>query len=197
VIDSFLATSDMGWAFTSLYGDDPAGHGRQSPLTYVDRMTAPLPILHSENDLRCPLEQAQRLFAALHGRNRTVEMLVFPVGGHELSRSGLPSHRIARFEAILDRLARHLRVAGRRKSPAQSPAVSPRPARPTDPALAMARRTARRIQRPGGIRSASIDTLRGICGAHGARQRSNAHFNAPSRPQGGTGNGTLQPRTGR
>jgi dipeptidyl aminopeptidase/acylaminoacyl peptidase len=107
-IDSFLATSDMGWAFTSLYGDDPAGHDRQSPLTYVDRMTAPLLILHSENDLRCPWEQAQRLFAALHGRSRTVEMLVFPDGGHELSRSGLPSHRIARFEAILDWLARHL-----------------------------------------------------------------------------------------
>jgi dipeptidyl aminopeptidase/acylaminoacyl peptidase len=107
-IDSFLATSDIGWAFTSVYGDDPAGHVRQSPLTHADRITAPLLIVHAEDDLRCPLEQAQRLFAELRRREHPVEMLVFPSGGHELSRSGLPSHRVARFEAILEWLARHL-----------------------------------------------------------------------------------------
>jgi dipeptidyl aminopeptidase/acylaminoacyl peptidase len=107
-IDSFFATSDVGWVFASLYGTDPAGHVRQSPLTHVDKITAPVLILHSEDDLRCPLEQAQRLFHALRSRDRTVEMLLFPAGGHELSRAGLPSHRTARFEAILDWLARYM-----------------------------------------------------------------------------------------
>jgi dipeptidyl aminopeptidase/acylaminoacyl peptidase len=107
-IDSFLATSDLGWAFTSLYGQDPAAHVRQSPLTYADRITAPMLILHAEDDLRSPFEQAQRLFAALLACGTTVEMVVFPSGGHELSRSGLPSHRIRRFETILDWLARYL-----------------------------------------------------------------------------------------
>ena len=35
-------------------------------------------------------------------------MLLFPGEGHEMSRSGLPSHRIARFEAILDWFGRYL-----------------------------------------------------------------------------------------
>lgn len=107
-IDSLLATSDIGWAFTSLYGDDPAEHQRQSPLTYADRITAPLLIIHSEEDLRCPLEQAQRLYYALKRRRAPVHMLVFPGESHELSRSGLPSHRVTRFDAILDWLDRRL-----------------------------------------------------------------------------------------
>jgi dipeptidyl aminopeptidase/acylaminoacyl peptidase len=36
------------------------------------------------------------------------ELLLFPGEGHELSRSGLPSHRLARFDAILDWWSRHL-----------------------------------------------------------------------------------------
>jgi dipeptidyl aminopeptidase/acylaminoacyl peptidase len=36
-------------------------------------------------------------------------MLLFPGEGHELSRSGRPIHRVARFEAILDWFGRYLR----------------------------------------------------------------------------------------
>jgi dipeptidyl aminopeptidase/acylaminoacyl peptidase len=35
-------------------------------------------------------------------------MLLFPGEGHEMSRSGRPSHRIARFGAILDWFGRYL-----------------------------------------------------------------------------------------
>jgi dipeptidyl aminopeptidase/acylaminoacyl peptidase len=35
-------------------------------------------------------------------------MLIFPGEGHELSRSGLPSHRIARAEAIVEWFDRHM-----------------------------------------------------------------------------------------
>ena len=65
-------------------------------------------IIHSEQDWRCPLEQAQRLYVALRSRDATVELLLFPGEGHELSRSGLPQHRVARFEAILDWFDRYL-----------------------------------------------------------------------------------------
>ena len=34
-------------------------------------------IIHSEQDWRCPLEQAQRLFVALKLRGSPVEMLLF------------------------------------------------------------------------------------------------------------------------
>ena len=54
------------------------------------------------------IEQAQRLYVTLRRRGVPVEMLLFPGEGHELSRSGLPSHRVARFEAILDWFQRYL-----------------------------------------------------------------------------------------
>jgi len=102
-IDSFSGSSDIGFRFAhGLYGQDPAGWAAQSPLSYADSISIPMLIIHSEQDWRCPLEQAQRLFVALKLRGAPVEMLLFPGEGHELTRSGLPSHRVARFEAILD-----------------------------------------------------------------------------------------------
>ena len=112
-IDSFEGSSDIGAGFVDdLYGPDRQQRTDQSPLTYADRITTPLLIIHSEHDWRCPVEQAQRLYVALRKRDAVVEMLLFPGEGHELSRSGLPSHRVARFEAILDWFARYLRSPG-------------------------------------------------------------------------------------
>ncbi|MFS8478500.1 MAG: S9 family peptidase [Micromonosporaceae bacterium] len=108
-IDSFTGSSDIGWFFSDdLYGTDVDQQAKQSPLTYADRISIPFMIIHSEQDWRCPVEQAQRLFVILKRRGVPVEFLLFPGEGHELSRSGLPSHRVARFEAILDWWARHL-----------------------------------------------------------------------------------------
>ncbi|WP_433609388.1 S9 family peptidase [Dactylosporangium sp. CA-139114] len=105
-IDSFMGSSDIGWFFAdALYGGDVA---RQSPLSYADRISLPMLIIHSEQDWRCPVEQAYRLFVALKRNGTPAELLLFPGEGHELSRSGRPSHRIQRFEAILDWFGRHL-----------------------------------------------------------------------------------------
>jgi dipeptidyl aminopeptidase/acylaminoacyl peptidase len=107
--DSFHGSSDIGYTFAPQYvGTDPARVAEQSPLTYADRIDLPTLIIHSEQDWRCPVEQAQRLFVALKLRRVPVELLLFPGEGHELSRSGLPSHRTARFGAILDWWSRHL-----------------------------------------------------------------------------------------
>jgi dipeptidyl aminopeptidase/acylaminoacyl peptidase len=108
-VDSFHGSSDIGWVFAgALWGSDPAGWAAQSPLSYADQISIPMLIVHSEHDWRCPVEQAQRLFVALKLRGIPAEMLLFPGEGHELTRSGLPSHRVARFEAILDWWGRHL-----------------------------------------------------------------------------------------
>jgi dipeptidyl aminopeptidase/acylaminoacyl peptidase len=108
-IDSFHGSSDIGWAFAAgLWGSDPAGWAAQNPLSFADQISIPMLIVHSEHDWRCPLEQAQRLFVALKLRGVPVEMLLFPGEGHELTRNGRPSHRVARFEAIIDWWDRHL-----------------------------------------------------------------------------------------
>jgi dipeptidyl aminopeptidase/acylaminoacyl peptidase len=107
--DSFEGSSDIGWAFVRHWnGTDPERVAAQSPLSYVDRIRTPMLLIHSEQDWRCPIEQAQRLFVALKQRKVEVELLLFPGEGHELTRSGLPSHRVARFEAVLDWWRRHL-----------------------------------------------------------------------------------------
>lgn len=107
--DSFTGSSDIGWMFADqLYGTDPEHLAAQSPLSYAENISTPMLIIHSEQDWRCPLEQAQRLFVTLKKQGVETELLVFPGEGHELSRSGLPSHRVARFEAILDWWRRHL-----------------------------------------------------------------------------------------
>jgi dipeptidyl aminopeptidase/acylaminoacyl peptidase len=109
VFDSFEGSSDIGWFFVPQYiGTDPDRVAAQSPLAHVDRIRTPMLLIHSEQDWRCPVEQAQRLFVALKQRRVEVELLLFPGEGHELSRSGLPSHRVARFEAVLDWWRRHL-----------------------------------------------------------------------------------------
>jgi dipeptidyl aminopeptidase/acylaminoacyl peptidase len=107
--DSFTGSSDVGYFFTAAYvGTDPEAVKEQSPLTHADKVDLPVLIIHSEHDWRCPVEQAQRFFVALRSRGVPAELLLFPGEGHELSRSGLPSHRVARFGAILDWWARYL-----------------------------------------------------------------------------------------
>ena len=109
-------TSDIGVPFQMGYVgvspfQDPDEYARQSPITYVDNIRTPLLILHSDNDLRCPVEQAEQLFVALRLLGRDVEFVRFPGEGHELSRSGAPKHRVERAEIILDFFKRHLQPA--------------------------------------------------------------------------------------
>jgi dipeptidyl aminopeptidase/acylaminoacyl peptidase len=105
-------TSDISTSLASQIGttwfDDPEEYRRVSPITYVRDITTPLLILHSEDDLRCPIEQAEQLFAALRLLRREVEFYRFPAEGHELSRSGSPVHRVQRAELILEFFGRHL-----------------------------------------------------------------------------------------
>jgi dipeptidyl aminopeptidase/acylaminoacyl peptidase len=84
----------------------------QSPVHRAAQITTPLLIVHSEDDLRCPPEQADGLFVALRLLGREVEYWRFPAEGHELSRAGSPAHRVQRAELILDFFGRHL--GGRR-----------------------------------------------------------------------------------
>ena len=65
-------------------------------------------ILHSEVDLRCPISQAEQLFVVLKQRRKDVEFVRFPDEDHELSRNGRPSHRVDRFNVILDYWKRKL-----------------------------------------------------------------------------------------
>ncbi|GAT65789.1 dipeptidyl aminopeptidase [Planomonospora sphaerica] len=107
--DSFTGSSDIGWFFAEAYcGPDPETQRAMSPLQHADRITLPFAVVHSEEDWRCPVEQAQRMYVALRRNGVPAEFLLFPGEGHELTRSGRPRHRLQRFEAVLEWWSRHL-----------------------------------------------------------------------------------------
>ncbi len=105
----FFGTSDIGSFFVDEYnGVDPEHLASQSPQAHVQDVRTPTLVMHSENDLRCPLGQAERYYASLKRAGVETELVVFPGEDHELSRSGRPRHRVQRFEVILDWWARKL-----------------------------------------------------------------------------------------
>ena len=73
----------------------------QSPIRYAKDVKTPLLFIHSENDLRCPVQQAEEFFVALMELGVDTELVRFPDENHELSRSGKPKHREERFRHIL------------------------------------------------------------------------------------------------
>ncbi len=113
---SFVGSSDIGWFFGLDYVGDASDEGQaalvasQSPMAHVGKVTTPTLVIHSEQDWRCPVEQGQRWFVELKRRGVPAELLLFPGEGHELTRSGRPSHRRARFEHVLRWWGRHLPV---------------------------------------------------------------------------------------
>jgi dipeptidyl aminopeptidase/acylaminoacyl peptidase len=110
---SFSGTSDIGGVFPENYTGESYPEAWDtwwslSPLALAHNVTTPTLILHSENDFRCPIEQAEQYFMALLRNGTPAELLRFPDESHEMSRSGKPRHRVERFEAILDWHGRHL-----------------------------------------------------------------------------------------
>jgi dipeptidyl aminopeptidase/acylaminoacyl peptidase len=75
---------------------------QHSPLAYVEQIRTPLMIIHSEQDFRVPIPEAENLFLALRWLKREVEFVRYPREGHELSRSGEPRHRVDRLNRIID-----------------------------------------------------------------------------------------------
>ena len=110
---SMYGSSDIGWVFKGYHGafvhDDVEQYLAMSPWTYAKAIETPLLILHSEQDLRCNIEQAEQLFTTLRLLEREVELVRFPAESHELSRSGSPVHRVRRFEILLDWFDRYLK----------------------------------------------------------------------------------------
>lgn len=116
---SFTGSSDIGWFFGGEYTGPAAEQmAAQSPMARVQHVRTPSLVIHSEEDLRCPVEQGQRYFTALKQQGVETGFLVFPGENHELSRSGTPHHRKQRFDEILKWWARYLPSAS---NPAPQP----------------------------------------------------------------------------
>jgi dipeptidyl aminopeptidase/acylaminoacyl peptidase len=90
--------------------DRPERLWEQSPLRYAAHIRTPLLLIHSEGDLRCPIEQAEQLFAALKTLKREVVFVRYPQAtGHGLSRGGPPDLRMDRLARITNWLDQYLK----------------------------------------------------------------------------------------
>jgi dipeptidyl aminopeptidase/acylaminoacyl peptidase len=102
---AFFGTSDAGWwlavdEFGATPWEDLGKLMYHSPITYVANIRTPLLILHSDNDLRCPIGEGEQMFAALKYLGRETKFVKFEGQTHDLSRNGHPRSRVIRFHEI-------------------------------------------------------------------------------------------------
>jgi dipeptidyl aminopeptidase/acylaminoacyl peptidase len=111
---SFFGTSDIGPECTlGETADTPWSNlsalWQQSPIAYAADITTPLLILHADEDHRCPLGQAEELFAVLRWLGREVEMVIFEGENHGLTRGGRPGNRIEHMRRVSGWFDKYLR----------------------------------------------------------------------------------------
>ncbi len=110
---SMFGASDIGWDLAEENLDaapweNLESYMHMSPISYVQNIKTPLLIIHSEQDLRCGIEQAEQLFAALKWMGREVLFVRFEGQSHGLSRGGHPKSRIERLQHIKNWFEQHL-----------------------------------------------------------------------------------------
>jgi dipeptidyl aminopeptidase/acylaminoacyl peptidase len=135
-LKTLLLAGDFSDDAVPEFGDQPwrdsPDYRRMSPITYVENIRTPLLILHSLEDHRCPVEEAEQLYTSLQLLRRDVEMVLFPGESHGLSRGGTPSRRLARLHFLRDWFVRHLKPQTAAKAAARTPAAA-------EPAMAKAK----------------------------------------------------------
>ena len=66
---------------------DPGGYALVSPITHVDRVNAPLLLLHGDLDMRGTTAQSERFFHALYTAGKTAQLVRYGGESHSLAQS--------------------------------------------------------------------------------------------------------------
>jgi len=103
---SFAGNSDYpifpGEYWSGTTWDRPEALWQSSPIRLFRGVRTPTLIIHSEGDLRCNVEQAEQVHAALTIQGVPTRFVRYPVTtSHGMSRSGPPSLRMHRLREIL------------------------------------------------------------------------------------------------
>jgi dipeptidyl aminopeptidase/acylaminoacyl peptidase len=111
---SMWGSSDFNWSFEYELGRKPPwasleNYWRQSPMKHIGNAGTPTLVIHSEQDLRCAIEQGEQIFVALKKMGVDTEMVRFPDEPHGLSRGGRTDRRIERLKHILRWFDRYLK----------------------------------------------------------------------------------------
>lgn len=92
------------------YGDIDNPEGRAffksiSPIQYIDRVQAPIMVLHGVNDPRNPIGESDNFVQAIRDNGRDVEYLRFPDEGHGIRKM---KNRITAYVRVAEFLEKHL-----------------------------------------------------------------------------------------
>lgn len=89
---------------------DPDLRRERSPLTYVEQVTTPVLLLHAEEDVSCPINEAQQFFVALRRQKKTVELVRYHEASHMFDWPGVgtPRQRVDRLRRTLEWFRRFL-----------------------------------------------------------------------------------------
>jgi dipeptidyl aminopeptidase/acylaminoacyl peptidase len=110
VTDLVAAASDS-WRFEAHYTDSLIGplsdaeevYRQRSPIEKADKITAPLLVLHGDNDIVVPTGQSEDLVQRLKAAGRTVEFHVYEGEGHGWRQPATRIDELERVEAFLNR----------------------------------------------------------------------------------------------
>ena len=110
---AFSTTTDIPIWFEKQYEGEIierfADIWKDSPAAHIKNLQTPLLIIHSENDYRAPIINAEQLFWLGKRYGKVVEFVRYPRDGHELSRSGEPRHIVDRINRITSWIQKYVK----------------------------------------------------------------------------------------
>ena len=130
---SFFGQSDSPAIATSLFGgtplDRPELYRERSPIFHLSGVTAPLLVLHGEEDTHVPTGQAWEIYRLLKAEGKSVEFVIYPREKEYLLE---PAHAFNFMSRVLDWYERHLKddaapAAAASEQESLSSTNSPRP----------------------------------------------------------------------
>ena len=111
---SMWGTSDAGKALLELEMDGPLHkipmkYWERSPVAYAHRCKTPTLLLQGEDDIRCPMEQAEQFYTALVEHGCEAEFIRMKGCNHGAQIGGRPALRRFRMNALKDWFNRHIK----------------------------------------------------------------------------------------
>ncbi len=107
------AYSDIGlWFDKEVIGGDPLEDKRYlelSPLFHAKNVKAPILLIHSLEDYRCPLDQSVMFYHVLKDLGKEAYIAIFKKGPHGHSIKGSPKHRMKRYKLLIEFFERKLK----------------------------------------------------------------------------------------
>ncbi|ASJ17460.1 peptidase S9 [Thermococcus chitonophagus] len=107
------AFSDIGlWFDKEVIGENPLENEnfrKLSPLFYAKNVKAPILLIHSLEDYRCPLDQSVMFYHVLKDLGKEAYIAIFKRGPHGHSITGSPKHRMKRYKLFIEFFERKLK----------------------------------------------------------------------------------------